>query len=457
MGFSAFGLHSDLLRALGGMGIEQPTPIQADAIPVAMTGRDVLATANTGSGKTAAFLLPTLHRLLSENKIGPAAGTRILVLSPTRELAAQIHDNLAKLAGHTRITGASIYGGVAMGPQIRAFRSGANVLVATPGRLLDHLRNPYAKLDKVETVILDEADRMLDMGFLPDIRKILARIPAGRQTLLFSATLPGEIRALSKEFMRDPALVEKAVKAAPAAGITQAVYPVPHHLKTSLLTRLLEGENLQSVICFVRTKARADRLTRNLMNANISCAAIHGDRTQGQRQRALDGFKRGHTRVLVATDVAARGIDVADVSHVINFDVPGAPEDYIHRVGRTGRAAATGDAFTFVSPDEESDLRQIQKVLGKPLPRVTVEGFDYSKQPAPRDPANQGKPQRSGFLGHGRHENAGAPRNSHPAHGGVPAHGGHPAHGHRSGGGKKHWQKPWRGGRPSKAAKPAGH
>jgi ATP-dependent RNA helicase RhlE len=445
MGFESFGLHSDLLRALGAMGIEAPTPIQADAIPAAMTGRDVLASASTGSGKTAAFMLPTLNRLLNE----PRPGTRVLVLSPTRELAVQITEQVGKLAGQSRVTAAAIYGGVPMGPQMRAFRSGANVLVATPGRLLDHLRQSYAKLDGVEVVILDEGDRMLDMGFLPDIRKILSRIPGNRQTLLFSATMPGEIKALSREFMREPIVIDKAVKAMPAAGITQAVYPVPHHLKSGLLIRLLQDAGLESVICFVRTKARADRLTRNLMAANISCAAIHGDRTQGQRQRALEGFKRGHTRVLVATDVAARGIDVADVSHVINVDCPPAPEDYIHRVGRTGRAAATGDAFTFVSQDEEGHLRLIQRTLGKPLPRVTVDGFDYSKQPMKvegqqghRKPA---APQRGGFLGHGRHGAPGAPAGRGGFAGGA---------GHRAGG-KKQWQKPWRGGRPSKA-KPVG-
>lgn len=452
MGFVSFGLHPDLLRALAAMGIEQPTPIQADAIPAAMTGRDLVASASTGSGKTAAFMLPTLNRLLNE----PRPGTRVLVLSPTRELAVQITEQVAKLAGQSRITAAAIYGGVPMGPQMRAFRSGANVLVATPGRLLDHLRQSYAKLDGVETVILDEGDRMLDMGFLPDIRKILSRIPGNRQTLLFSATMPSEIRALSREFMRDPVVIDKAVKAMPAAGITQAVYPVPHHLKSGLLIRLLEDAGLESVICFVRTKARADRLTRNLMAANISCAAIHGDRSQGQRQRALEGFKRGHTRVLVATDVAARGIDVADVSHVINVDCPPAAEDYIHRVGRTGRAAATGDAFTFVSQDEEGHLRLIQRALGKPLPRVTVDGFDYSKQPMKVEGQHGGHgshakpaPQRGGFLGHGRHGGQPGGQPNGQGRGGFGNGAGHrPA-------GKKQWQKPWRGGRPSKA-KPVG-
>jgi ATP-dependent RNA helicase RhlE len=338
-----------------------------------------------------------------------------------------------------------------MDVQERALKSGVDIVVATPGRLMDHMRNGAVAFDKLDTLVLDEADRMMDMGFWPDVRRIVMALPdsAARQTLLFSATMPGEIKALSREFMREPIVIDKAVKAMPAAGITQAVYPVPHHLKSGLLIRLLRDAGLESVICFVRTKARADRLTRNLMAANISCAAIHGDRTQGQRQRALEGFKRGHTRVLVATDVAARGIDVADVSHVINVDCPPAPEDYIHRVGRTGRAAATGDAFTFVSQDEEGHLRLIQRTLGKPLPRVTVDGFDYSKQPMKVEgQQGHGKPaapQRGGFLGHGRHGAPGAPAGRGGFAGGA---------GHRAGG-KKQWQKPWRGGRPSKA-KPVG-
>ncbi|HVX86022.1 MAG TPA: DEAD/DEAH box helicase [Phycisphaerae bacterium] len=432
MGFENFGVHAELLRAVEGMGLATPTPIQADAIPAALTGRDVLASASTGSGKTAAFLLPTLDRLLRarEGLSGGARalGTRVLVLSPTRELAVQIQEQVVKLAGGAGISSAAIYGGASMGPQIRAFRTGANVLVATPGRLLDHLRQPYAKLDGVEVVILDEGDRMLDMGFLPDIRRILSRVPAARQTLLFSATMPGEIRSLSKEFMRDPVVIDKAVKAAPAAGITQAVYPVPHHLKSGLLVRLLEDAGLESVICFVRTKARADRLTRTLMAANVSCAAIHGDRSQGQRQRALEGFKRGHTRVLVATDVAARGIDVAEVSHVINVDCPPLAEDYIHRVGRTGRAAATGDAFTFVSADEEGHLRLIQRALGKALPRVKVEGFDYAK-PMPEHHGGSGAGHR-GASGRPMHPSAKPQR---AEHGGARP------------GGKKPWGgKPWR-------------
>ncbi|HVS72414.1 MAG TPA: DEAD/DEAH box helicase [Phycisphaerae bacterium] len=430
MGFEIFGVHAELLRAVEGMGLVTPTPIQAEAIPAALTGRDVVASASTGSGKTAAFLLPTLDRLLrarAETAGSGALGTRVLVLSPTRELALQTQEQVVKLAGAAGISSAAIYGGAPMGPQVRALRGGANVLVATPGRLLDHLRQPYAKLDRVDVLILDEGDRMLDMGFLPDIRRILSRLPAARQTLLFSATMPGEIRNLSKEFMRDPMVIDKAVKAAPAAGITQAVYPVPHHLKSGLLVRLLEDAGLESVICFVRTKARADRLARTLMAANVSCAAIHGDRSQGQRQRALEGFKRGHTRVLVATDVAARGIDVAEVSHVINVDCPPLAEDYIHRVGRTGRAAATGDAFTFVSPDEEGHLRLIQRALGKPLPRVKVEGFDYDR-PAPDHHAGSGGVHR-GASGRAMHPSAQAHRAEH---------------GPRAGGKKPWGGKPWR-------------
>lgn len=379
MPFSTFGLHASLVRAVRDLSFTQPTAIQEEAIPPAMQGRDLLACAATGSGKTAAFLLPTLHRLLARS--AGRRAVRALVLTPTRELAAQIHEHFVSLAAHTSIHGAAIFGGVGMGPQIHAFRTGVELLVATPGRLLDHLKQPYAKLDQLEILILDEADRMLDMGFLPDIRRILHQLPSRRQTLFFSATMPPEIRQLTGEMLRDPVSIQIQRQAAPAASITQSIYPVPQHLKSMLLCELLKNDALASVICFTRTKHRANRLADYLSRHGVSCAPIHGNRSQSQRTAALEGFRSGRHRVLVATDIAARGIDVADVSHVINFDCPHVPEDYIHRVGRTGRAAATGEAFTFVSPEEECDLRMIERAINRRLPRTTVHGFDYAQKP----------------------------------------------------------------------------
>jgi ATP-dependent RNA helicase RhlE len=306
------------------------------------------------------------------------------VLTPTRELAAQIHEDLQELAVHTPISGAAIYGGVGMGAQEHAMRTGVDILIATPGRLLDHLRRPYARMQQLEVLILDEADRMLDMGFLPDIKRILKMLPTKRQTLFFSATMPHEIRQLTHELLKDPVTIQMERQSAPAVGITQAVYPVAQHLKAQLLVALLQNEGLESVICFTRTKHRANRLADHLRKSNIACAPIHGNRTQGQRNAALAGFKAGQFRVLVATDIAARGIDIEAVSHVINFDCPHLAEDYIHRVGRTGRAQMTGDAFTFVSQDEEGNLRTIERAINKRLPRVTLPGFDYGAKPTER-------------------------------------------------------------------------
>jgi ATP-dependent RNA helicase RhlE len=384
MPFSTFGLHADLIRGVKDLAFTHPTPIQKEAIGPAVQGRDLLACAATGSGKTAAFMLPTLHRLMTHSPAGQRRAVRALVLTPTRELAAQILDNLNSLAVHTPLSGASIIGGVGMGPQAHAFRTGTEILIATPGRLLDHMRQPYARFDALEILVLDEADRMLDMGFLPDIRRILRALPAKRQTLFFSATMPPEIRQLSLEMLRDPVTIQIERQAAPAGGITQAIYPVPQHLKSDLLKKLLEQQHLDSVIVFTRTKHRANRLAAQLTQGGISCVPIHGNRSQAQRTAALAGFKSGHYRVLVATDIAARGIDIADVSHVINFDCPHIAEDYIHRVGRTGRAAATGDAFTFVADDEQQNLRVIERAINKRLPRVTLPDFDYTRKAAER-------------------------------------------------------------------------
>jgi ATP-dependent RNA helicase RhlE len=374
--FSEFGLHPDLLRGIEDMGFTQPTPIQQDAIPLALAGRDVLACAMTGSGKTAAFLLPILHQLLEK----PRGTTRALVLAPTRELAAQIVEHLQALAKHTGLSGAAVFGGVAIGPQEAPFREGVDVLVATPGRLLDHFQNDYAQLEGLEVLVLDEADRMLDMGFLPDVRRVLQSLPPVRQTLFLSATLPPPVVELAQDLLRDPARIGVERKAAPASGITQAIYPVKEDLKPWLLLELLRKGEFKNVLIFTRTKHRSNRLAEFLSKNGVSCDRLHGNRSQAQRTDALSRFKDGRLQVLVATDIAARGIDVEALSHVVNFDVPNVPEDYIHRVGRTARAEAEGDAFTFVSEGETAELQAIERALGQRLPRRTLAGFDYEAQ-----------------------------------------------------------------------------
>jgi ATP-dependent RNA helicase RhlE len=380
MPFRSLKLHPSLLTGIKELGFSQPTPIQADAIPPAMAGRDVLACAMTGSGKTAAFVLPILHKLLAK----PRGTTRALIITPTRELAAQVLQELNDLAVHTPITGAAVYGGVGMGPQEHAFRSGVDVIVATPGRLLDHMRQPYAKLSHVEYLVLDEADRMLDMGFLPDIRRVLKHLPRKKQTLFFSATMPAPIVTLTREMLHDPATINLQRKSAPATGITQAVYLVPQELKSLLLLTLLERKLIDEALVFTRTKHRANRLWEFLTKRGVKAARIHGNRSQAQRTDALAGFKRGDYRVLVATDIASRGIDVEALGHVVNFDVPLAPDDYIHRVGRTARAELTGEAFTLVSPQEENELRAIERAVGKALPRVTIPDFNYAAKQTER-------------------------------------------------------------------------
>src|SRR5881628_276124 len=380
MPFARLKLHPDLIRGTRELGFTRATPIQEAAIPPAMEGRDLLACAMTGSGKTAAFLLPIAHRLMSK----PRGTTRALVLTPTRELAAQIEEHLKQLAVHTPLSGAAVFGGVGLGPQEHAFRSGVDVIIATPGRLLDHFKQPYAKLGGLEVLVLDEADRMLDMGFLPDIKRVLKHLPAKRQTLFFSATMPGPIQALTRELLHNPATINLERKSTPAVGIRQALYPVREELKPALFVELMRRGDIGNVIVFTRTKHRANRLADYLSKEGVPNAKIHGNRSQAQRTEALDGFKTGRYRCLVATDIVARGIDVEQLEHVVNFDVPHLPEDYIHRVGRTARADATGDAFTFVSPEEEGDLSQIERAIGKRLPRVMVQGFDYAGKPTQR-------------------------------------------------------------------------
>ena len=378
MRFTDLPLDPAIQRGIAGLSFTEPTPIQAAALPEALAGRDVLAAAMTGSGKTAAFVLPILQRLLAK----PRGVTRALVVTPTRELAAQVHEHLQALGRHTGVTSAAVFGGVNAGPQERALRAGVDVVVATPGRLLDHLGTGAARLERVEVLVLDEADRMLDMGFLPDVKRILARLPRQRQTMLFSATLPEPIVELSRSLLVTPARIGVERKAAPAVGVTHAVFPVPEKLKRALLVEVLKREGVDMALVFTRTKHRANRLTEFLTKAGVSCDRIHGNRSQAQRESALASFKGGKLQVLVATDIASRGIDVKELPHVINFDVPGQPEDYIHRVGRTARADRTGTAVTLVSPEEESSFSAIEKAVGHRLSRRRLDGFDYAAQPA---------------------------------------------------------------------------
>ena len=380
MTFDDFNLSPALRAGVRDLGFTEPTTVQQAAIPPALDGRDVLGCAMTGSGKTAAFALPILERLAARRGQGP----RALVLTPTRELAAQVHEHIAELGRHTSVTAAAIFGGVKPGPQERALRSGVDVIVATPGRLLDHLQHPWARLDRLEILVLDEADRMLDMGFLPDVRRIMAALPPRRQTMMFSATIPRPILELSRDLLHDPVRLDVERPAAPATGVSQTVLPVPERLKPLLLLELLKRRELQTALVFTRTKHRANRLADYLSASGIACDRIHGNRSQPQREAALARFKSGALQVLVATDIAARGIDIEALPHVVNFDVPGQPDDYIHRVGRTARIKETGDALTFASPGEQRELDAIERAVGRRIARRRLEGFDYNAQPGGR-------------------------------------------------------------------------
>ena len=378
MSFHSLGLDARLVRAIDELGFANPTPIQSSAIPPALANRDLLACAMTGSGKTAAFMLPVLDRLLAN----PRRATCALVLTPTRELAAQIVEATEAFARHTPLKVAAIFGGVGHKPQEQAFRDKVDIIVACPGRLLDHFKESYGVLPDLEVLVLDEADRMLDMGFLPDLRRVLKHLPARRQTLFFSATMPPPIAQLSRELLREPVTIDVERQAKPATGVEQALFPVPAHLKGELVKRLIEQEQVTDAIVFTRTKHRADRLAKQLNAAGITAERIHGNRSQAQRIAALAGFKEGKFRVLVATDIAARGIDISELGHVFNFDVPEVPEDYIHRVGRTARAGATGRALTLFAPDEAAEIRAIERAVGRSLPKLQMPDFDYSAKAA---------------------------------------------------------------------------
>ena len=431
MPFASLGLPPALLRGVRAAGYQTPTPIQQRAIPLVLQGVDLVAAAQTGSGKTAAFALPILTKLLDR----PHA-LRALVLAPTRELAAQIETATRDLARFTRLRIGVVHGGVNIGPHERMLRGeGLDFLVATPGRLLDLNGRQSVALDDIEILVLDEADRMVDMGFAPDLKRILRLLPRDRQTMLFSATMPPSLNDVAREALVDPVRIDLAPPSKPAAGITQAVYPVPKALKTDLLDDLLSRTDMSGVIVFCRTKRGAERLSRQLEKRGHPVAALHGDRTQSQRERALRDLRRGRVQVLVATDIASRGIDVEDLTHVINFDVPMAPEDYVHRIGRTGRAEATGDAFTLMSPEEERDVKAIERFIGKSILRVTVPDFDYKKHPTPQDgDKSRGSGRtagRSGNADHGRgrthepraHTSSSRPSPSAPA---TPVHGRRP-------------------------------
>lgn len=373
MPFYDFELDPRLQKNLQKMGFERPTPIQSATISHALDGRDILGSAETGTGKTAAFLLPLLQKLTESPR---TREPRALIIVPTRELALQVADHAKQLSHGLRLELATIYGGVSLKPQEDALRRGVDVVIATPGRLLDHVERRNLAFTSLQILVLDEGDRMLDQGFLPDIRRIVRLLPRDRQTMLFSATLQS-IVDLSREITRDPVRVEVETTVTPDA-ITQVLYPVPEHLKFEVLQRLLEDNTLYSVLIFARTKHRADRLARNLQRAKIEAAVIHGNRSQSQRVAALESFRRGRTRVLVATDIAARGIDVEGISHVVNYDVPTQPEDYVHRIGRTGRAHAVGAAYTLATPLDDRMIGRIEYVLKQKIERRRVEGLDYS-------------------------------------------------------------------------------
>jgi ATP-dependent RNA helicase RhlE len=379
LNFEQFNLDSRLMQGIKNAGYEIATPIQEAAIPAASRGRDIIGTAQTGTGKTAAFVLPILNKLLD----GPRGMPRALIVTPTRELAEQINQVIRALAIGTRLRSATIYGGVTASRQIKALKDGVEILVACPGRLLDLVQQRHAKLERIEILVLDEADRMFDMGFLPDVKRIIKAVPLKRQTMLFSATFPAEVELLAKSALVEPQKIAMGISK-PAITVTHALYPVPQHLKSGLLLKLLKQTDTDSVLIFTRTKHRADKLARQIAHAGHRVTSLHSNRTQGQREQALHGFKTGHFRIMVATDIAARGLDIDSISHVINFDMPDTADAYIHRIGRTGRAERTGDAFTLVTDEDRDMIRQLERIMGGPIKREVLTDFDYSPPAPPR-------------------------------------------------------------------------
>ena len=380
MSFNAFKFHPHIAASFQALGYTTPTPIQVQAIPPVLEGQDVMGLAQTGTGKTAAFVLPILERLLP----GPRGKVRTLIIAPTRELAEQIHVAIGEMGCKTHLRSCTIYGGVGVNPQIQKLRAGVDIVVACPGRLLDHMAQKTISLAGLEVLVLDEADRMFDMGFLPDIRRIIKQLPVKRQTLMFSATMAEDIRKLANEVLKNPVTVQIG-HSRPVSSVSHVLYPVEQHLKTALLMELLKQTDTESILIFTRTKYRAKRIGEQLAKAGYRAASLQGNLSQNKRQDALDGFRDGSYQILVATDIAARGIDVSSISHVINYDIPDTTDAYTHRIGRTGRAAKTGDAFTFVSPENEPLIKSIERVLGGKIDRRLLKGFDYKKSAPVRD------------------------------------------------------------------------
>lgn len=405
MNFDQFNLDPRLNAAIKSVGYTMPTPIQQQAIPFVLEGQDVLGLAQTGTGKTAAFILPILQRLTT----GPLRRTRALIIAPTRELAEQIHQTAVDLGRNTKIRSVAIYGGVGKGPQVQALRRGTEIVVACPGRLLDHIGEGNVDLSNIEVLVLDEADRMCDMGFLPDVRRILKHLPAKRQTLFFSATMPDDIRTLADSILHKPKQVQIGM-IAPAKSVSHALYPVPEKLKAKLLFTMLEQTRTGRVLIFTRTKHRARNLARDLAKQDYRVAALQGNMTQNRRQEALNGFRDGKYDILVATDIAARGIDVTDISHVINFDMPDTVDAYTHRIGRTGRVEQRGEAYTFTGQADEPMVRQIEKVLGTRLERRKLAGFDYAGFVVNNGAPNHGNGNGQGANNNGRGRNQGRHR-----------------------------------------------
>jgi ATP-dependent RNA helicase RhlE len=423
MPFKALGLDAKILQAIAEAGYTEPTPIQAAAIPPIIAGNDLIGIAQTGTGKTAAFTLPVLTLLAAAQG---KRGTKVLILAPTRELVVQIEENVLAYAKHLPLTIAKVFGGVGERPQINSLRNGCDIVIATPGRLIDLMGQGHGDFSGLQHLVLDEADRMLDMGFLPSIKRIVQKMPRKRQTLMFSATLSKEIESLTHEFQNHPKTVQIGRRSNPAETVTQLVYEVPVHLKPSLLSHLLKDDQMNMVLVFTRTKHGADRVARKLEQTGVKCATLHANRSQNQRLKALADFKSGEVRVLVATDIAARGIDVDGISHVVNYDFPMHAEDYVHRIGRTGRAQAIGDAISFISPEDQAPLRSLERFINRGLIRKKAEGFDYNASAPPRseeppryrDPRSRpgqgrgrgGHPQGSGQGQNGQGEQGGQPR-----------------------------------------------
>ncbi len=401
MGFSSFNFDPRITAGIRALGYSKPTPIQLQSMAPILQGRDVMGLAQTGTGKTAAFALPILQRLLS----GPRGATRALILAPTRELADQIEQAFRELGRQTGQRSMTVFGGVGAGPQLSGLRSGVEIVVACPGRLLDHLQHGACNFSRLEVLVIDEADRMFDMGFLPDIRRILKHLPARRQTLLFSATMPDDIRKLAHEILRQPVTVQ-VDHTVPLATVSHALYPVVEHLKSALLAKLLEQTGGSTVLIFTRTKHRAKRLAERLREDGQDVTSLQGNLSQNRRKAALEGFREGKFNILVATDIASRGIDISQITHVINYDMPDTTDAYTHRIGRTGRAAKTGDAFTFVTSEDEPMVRDIERVLRSRLERRKVEGFDYSAR-------QTATPARA--AGHAHHHGSPTPHRSGPA------------------------------------------